>query len=172
MTTITKFRWFWAWEDDKEENWLREMSLQGYHLTSIGLPGIYKFEHGFAKDYVYRLDYLRDRKDYANYLQLFNDAGWNHMGEMHGWQYFYKEAVDGEDLEIYSDNESKAQKYQRILILLVIIFPLLINGLLWFLSRRNEIIAVIGVLYLAIIFIYIYGITKILMRIRQLKKKI
>jgi len=47
----------------------------------------------------------------------------------------------------------------------------LINGLL-ILSRRNEIIAVIGIIYMAIFFIYIFGITKILMRIGQLKKKI
>ena len=29
-TTITRqFRWFWAWDDDKEEAWLRDMSNQG-----------------------------------------------------------------------------------------------------------------------------------------------
>ena len=171
MTSIKKFKWFWAWDDEKEEIWLREMSKQGWHLSTFGPFGYYKFDQGFAKDYVYRLDYIRDRKDYANYLQLFNDAGWSHLGEMAGWQYFRKEAVEGDDLEIYSDNESKAQKYQRILTLLVIILPLLINGLL-ILSRRNEIIAVIGIIYMAIFFIYIFGITRILMRIGQLKKKI
>jgi len=171
MTTITKFRWFWAWDDEKEEEWLREMSLKGWHLTSVGIPTIYKFEQGFEKDYVYRLDYIRDRKDYSNYLQLFNDSGWDHIGEMSGWQYFRKEALNGEDLEIYSDNESKASKYQRILLLLVIILPLLMNGLL-ILSRRNEINDVIGVIYLAVFFIYIFGMTKILIRVSKLKKKL
>ncbi len=169
MTTKTKFKWFWAWDDEKEEAWLREMSQQGWHLTSIGLPAIYKFEQGLAKDYVYRMDYIRDRKDYSSYLQLFNDSGWDHMGEMNGWQYFRKEAINGEELEIYSDNESKVKKYQRVLLLLVIILPLLINGLL-ILTRRNAITDVFGILYLALFFIYIYGTTRILMRIRNLKK--
>lgn len=171
MTTMTKFKWFWAWDDEKEEAWLREMSRQGWHLTSVSVPTIYKFEKGFAKDYVYRLDYIRDRKDYANYLQLFNDSGWDHMGEMNGWQYFRKEALHGEELEIYSDNESKAKKYQRILLLLVIILPLMINGLS-IISRGNGISEPLGIIYLGLMFIYIFGITRILMRIGKLKKKI
>jgi hypothetical protein len=171
MTTITKFKLFWAWEDDKEENWLREMSQQGYHLSSLGLPGFYKFEQGFAKDYVYRLDYIRDRKDYANYLQLFNDSGWDHMGEMAGWQYFRKEAVNGDDLEIYSDNESKANKYQRVVLLLVIILPLLIN-MITVPFRSSGIPDVLRFIFFGFFFLYIYGLTKLLMRIRNLKKKI
>ena len=170
MTTIKKFHWFWAWEDEKEEDWLREMSQQGLHVSSIGIPGFYEFEQGFAKDYVYRLDYISDRKDYSNYLQLFHDSGWDHVGEMSGWQYFRKEALNGEDLEIYSDNESKARKYQRILLLLVIILPLLINGNL-IISRRDG-MEVLGIIYIVFMLIYIYGITRILMRIGKLKKKI
>lgn len=170
MTTIKKFHWFWAWDDEKEEAWLREMSQQGLHLSSIGMPGFYEFEQGLTKDYVYRLDYIRDRKDYSNYLQLFNDSGWDHIGEMSGWQYFRKEALEGEDLEIYSDNESKASKYQRVLLLLVIILPLLINGT-FIISRRDGAEA-LGIIFLAFMLIYIYGITRILMRIGKLKKKI
>lgn len=171
MTTMTKFKWFWAWDDEKEEAWLRDMSQQGWHLASVSVPSIYKFEQGFAKDYVYRLDYIRDRKDYTNYLQLFNDSGWDHMGEMNGWQYFRKESINGEDLEIYSDNESKAKKYQNILLLMVILLPLLINGIL-IISRRNGISEPLGIIYLGLMFIYIFGITRILMRIGNLKKKI
>jgi hypothetical protein len=167
MTTITKFKLFWAWEDDKEEAWLREMAQQGYHLFSVGLPGFYKFERGFAKDFVYRLDYIRDRKDYASYLQLFNDSGWDHMGEMAGWQYFRKEAVNGDDLEIYSDNESKANKYQRVLLLLVIVLPLLINSV-----TSSGIPEALKIIFFGFFLVYIYGFTKLLMRIRNLKKKI
>lgn len=170
MNTVKKFHWFWAWDDEKEEVWLREMSQQGLHLSSVGIPGFYEFKQGFAKDYVYRLDYIRDRKDYANYLQLFHDSGWDHIGEMSGWQYFRKEALNGEDLEIYSDNESKASKYQRVLLLLVIILPLLINGNL-IISRRDGSEAM-GIIFLALMLIYVFGITKILMRIGKLKKKL
>jgi len=27
--TIRVFRWFWAWEDDREEAWLGEMARRG-----------------------------------------------------------------------------------------------------------------------------------------------
>jgi len=171
MTTMTKFKWFWAWDDEKEETWLRDMSKQGWHLTSVSIPTIYKFEQGFAKDYVYRMDYIRDRIDYANYLQLFHDSGWDHMGEMNGWQYFRKEALNGEELDIYSDKESKASKYQRILLLMVIILPIMINGLL-ILTRNNTLTQTLGILYLGFFFTYIYGTTRILMRIGKLKKRI
>jgi len=29
MTTMKQFHWFWAWDDEKEENWLREMAQKG-----------------------------------------------------------------------------------------------------------------------------------------------
>ena len=55
--TIGKFKWFWAWQDEKEENWLRGMSQQGWHLLSAKPFGFYNFESGEKKDFVYRLDY-------------------------------------------------------------------------------------------------------------------
>jgi len=29
MTTMKQFHWFWGWDDEKEENWLREMAQKG-----------------------------------------------------------------------------------------------------------------------------------------------
>jgi hypothetical protein len=85
---IRKYKLFGAWNDDKEEAWLSGMARQGLHLHSLGFPGIYNFTAGEPREDVYRLDFITDRKDYQNYLQLFKDAGWEHMGEMGGWQYF------------------------------------------------------------------------------------
>jgi hypothetical protein len=83
---FTKFRWFWAWQDEKEEAWLGKMSKQGYHLSSINFPGFYSFGKGEPREYIYRLDYQTFRKkDRQEYLQLFKDAGWEYLGEMgHG----------------------------------------------------------------------------------------
>ncbi len=112
METMKIFHWFWVWDDDKEEAWLREMSQQGKHFKSVNLPAEYVFETGEPMDYVYRLDYFIDRKDMPTYLQIFEDAGWDYMGEMAGWQYFRIVNVNGETPEIYSDKASKAKKYQ------------------------------------------------------------
>ena len=94
MTTTKKFHWFWAWEDEKEEAWLREMSQKGQHFRSVSPPSTYIFEKGEPIDYVYRLDYFTNRKDRSNYLQIFQDAGWDYKGEMGGWQYFRQESIN------------------------------------------------------------------------------
>jgi hypothetical protein len=172
MTTIKKFHWFWAWEDEKEEAWLREMSLQGWHLKSYQFPSNYTFDKEEPVDYVYRLDYFIDRKDRENYLQLFRDAGWDHLGEMGGWQYFRKRTTNGEAPEIYSDNESKKKKYQRILLFLVIFLPIYSNVLFMTNRSSNIFIQVITFVMFVLMLIYIYAMLRLLRRITQLKNKI
>lgn len=89
-------KWFWAWEDEKEENWLREMSKQGYHLKEPLFIGSYLFESGEPQEYIYRLDFMSTpRKEQETYLQLFQDAGWEHVGSLGGWQYFRTRAEAG-----------------------------------------------------------------------------
>ena len=65
---ITKFRWFWAWQDETEERWLGEMSGRGFHLKSVGLPGIYTFQVSEPRPYTYRMDYQnftkKDKNEY------------------------------------------------------------------------------------------------------------
>lgn len=90
------------------------------------MPGFYTFGKGEARHDVYQLDFFTDHKAKADYLQLFMDAGWEYLGEMGSWQYFRKTALKGEVLEIFSDNKSKAKKYQRILLILVVLLPLYI----------------------------------------------
>jgi len=82
MTIKKVFHWFWAWEDEKEEVWLKEMSQSGWHFKSVGFPSNYSFEDGEQKEYIYRLDYFVNPKERANYLQIFKDGGWEHLGNM------------------------------------------------------------------------------------------
>src|SRR4030065_2966772 len=55
----------------------------------------------------------KDKRDES--LQIFQDAGWNYVGEMSNWRYWRKRVVNGETPEIFTDNESKIRKYQRLL---------------------------------------------------------
>ena len=127
MNTIQKFKWFWAWQDEKEEAWLAEMAQQGFHLEKIELPGQYTFRQGKPGNYVYRLDFQTLRsKDRDSYLQLFADAGWEHIGDMGGWVYFRHKVTDSEIPEIYSDLDSKIGKYHRLLAYLIIFLPIMI----------------------------------------------
>ena len=172
MTTKRQFHWFWAWEDEKEEAYLREMALDGWHFISVTLPGYYTFEKGEARNDVYRLDFLANHKDKDNYLQLFVDAGWEHAGEYGSWQYFRKSAPQGETPEIYTDNESKQKKYSRILLFLVIFFPIysvLINDLH---KAEGLLYEIATFVFFLIMLLYAYAMVMLIRRISQLKKKL
>jgi hypothetical protein len=113
-TTRAIWKWFWTWQDEQEENWLASMARQGWHLKSIGFPGIYTFESGDPRDDVYRLDYLKERKDFDQYLQLFQDAGWEHVADYNFWLYFRTRNAGATPPEIFTDTTSKILKYRRI----------------------------------------------------------
>ena len=186
-TIARKFKWFWPWQDEQEEGWLREMSQQGWHLRSVGgrvrvgrwhlpvgLSWFYSFVVGEPRDYVYRLDFQDSLKDKQDYLQLFHDAGWENIGEKSSWQYFRKEVRPGEVVEIFTDVESKIGKYKRQLvplgILLIVFFILFVPNLFedydyawWRIILRLA--ALLATLWLS------FTILRVMWRIRQLRKK-
>ena len=180
--TINKNKLFWPWQDEKEEVWLEEMSREGWHLQSVKLLCNYTFAKGEPEPYVYRLDYyLRDKSTYPEYLQIFQDAGWEYIGELSNWRYWRKRKVDGDTPEIFTDRESKIKKYQRLLGILAFFLVFLVfmgmnlvrGGWPWDADTPLLITAIytIGVIaYAVLIPIYIVSVLKILDRIKQLKK--
>ena len=172
MTTRKQFHWFWAWDDEKEEAWLRELANQGWHFKSVSPPGNYVFEQGEPKDHVYRLDFFTERKDKVNYLQIFQDAGWEYMGEMNSWQYFRKESINGEAPEIFSDNESKSKKYQRIMFILVAIMPIFVVNLNNLNRHPGVFYEVITFVMFCFLIFFSYAIIRLGLRVNQLKKKV
>ncbi len=172
--TIRKIKWFFPWQDEQEETWLRSMSKRGWHLFSVGLPCTYRFRAGEPRDYVYRLDYQTfPKKDKQEYQQLFRDAGWEYIGEMSAWQYFRKEVREEEPLEIFTDVESKIAKYERILaflwffwVVLIVVFPTrgisIDNPYPWWVAMQ--------VLALLVWLFFTYNIVRLTLRIRQLKR--
>jgi hypothetical protein len=168
-TTFCKFRLFWAWQDHEEEAWLRQMAQQGYHLSSLVFSTIYEFTHGEPRDVVYRLDYTDVRKkDIQEYMQLFQDAGWECVDGWAGWYYFRKPADSESANEIYTDAESKNQKYQRLLTYLII-FPIVLASSLSQIFRDDS-IPLLNFFYLLVFLFWIYIIGSIIRRIQQLKR--
>jgi hypothetical protein len=168
---IRKFRWFWAWDDDKEEAWLRELSNQGQHLQSVSYPGFYTFEKGEKKDFIYRLDFTPSLKNKEDYLSLFHDAGWQHLGTMNSWQYFRIEASHKTTGEIYSDTESKSERYKRLMWFLTAFLPLLIASLFNMIEMaRHPLAFVMLIIILVLLASYFYGIFRLYRRIQELKK--
>ena len=170
--TIRKFKWFWAWQDEQEESWLSEMAEQGFHLERISMPGFYHFQIGEPKSFIYRLDYQALRtKDKESYLQLFADAGWEHVGDMSSWVYFRRKVQPGDIPDIYSDVESKIGKYQRIMMYLVIFLPIMIVLFTGAPDQLGPAFLIIKGLFLILLLLYVLAMIQLFRRINQLKTK-
>ncbi len=168
--TKREFKWFWAWNDEEEEAWLRKMAQQGWHLIKAGAFGTHTFEKGAPKDVVYRLDFKLADVDKEEYLQLFADAGWEHVGEMGGWQYFRIEVAEGQTPEIYTDNASKIKKYQRILLFLTIFLPIYSTMLYRTSESPSAFMRVAELMMAAFMMLYVYAMVRLFLRIQELKK--
>lgn len=164
------FRWFWAWNDEQEEAWLTDMARKGWHLCEPGVFGFYTFERGAPHNVVYRLDFKTAGKDREEYPQLFADAGWEHVGEMGGWQYFRKEAPEGETPEIYTDTSSKIHKYQRPFLFLVILLPIWSVTLSTVGGGPTDLMKALSLVLGLFILLYAYALLRIFLRILQLRK--
>jgi hypothetical protein len=169
--TITKFKWFWAWQDEKEEEWLGEMAAQGLHLDGFDFPTLYRFRKGEPVEFVYRLNYPGViKKDRESYLQLFEDTGWEHVCEMGGWVYFRRQIQPGEPTEIFTDVESKVRKYQRVLMYLIIFLPIwLVVGPNFEANSMTLFDNVVFVLYTAMTLLWAFAIINLIRRVRQLQ---
>ncbi len=170
--TLRRFKLFFAWQDDKEEDWLREMANKGWHLSSFGLPGFYSFSLGEPQDVVYRLDFITSKIDMADYLQLFRDAGWEHLGSLVGWQYFRKPADTEGVNEIYTDPESKIQRHRRLVGYLLFFLPIMIV----LFTRIGDpssypFFGVMKIFSAIVLILYAYAMVRIFMRMNQLRRR-
>lgn len=134
MQKIVK-KWFWAWNDDKEESFLEEMAAKGLILESVKL-GMYTFAEGEPKKTKFQLDFKGLTKmSESEYLQFFEDSGWKNISRLGSWYYFAKDYNEGDepDMSIFNDNKSRMQKYRRLIFFLLITgFPLYYNVLILF----------------------------------------
>lgn len=176
---IRKLKWFWLWQDREQEEWLREMSSQGWHLKSV-TRWLFKFEKGSPKDFHYCLDFLKKARvgffstaddEIQDYLRLLEDAGWERIGQRRGWQYVRRPSNLAGPGRIYTETESKIDQYRRILwfitlaspVFLVVFLANLDAYPLWFQVLLLSVLA-IGVSYAGI------NCLMILRRIRDLHR--
>lgn len=172
-STMKKFKVFWAWQDEQEEAWLREMSLQGWHLRELNFPTVYTFERGAPQDLTYRMDFITSSTKREEYFQLFRDAGWLHLGQMGGWQYFRKPSADGSAPEIYTDAESKMQKYGRLLTILIVFLPIMMANLRTVGDHSESIPGqIIMAVYFILYLLYVFALIRVGWRVISLKKKL
>ena len=99
---------------EKEEQWLEQMSKDGYHLENTFFG--YHFQRGEPEEAIIKIDFRTFRRtdDFIDYCTMFEDSGWKHLSgtKSSGIQYF-KKIDDTAGDEIFSDNNSKATRYKR-----------------------------------------------------------
>jgi hypothetical protein len=172
----TMHKLFFAWDFEKEEAWLNEMSAKGLQLVSVGFCK-YQFEEGERGEYTYRLELLENlpsNPESVSYIRFLEETGVEHIGSVLRWVYFRKKAADGK-FEIYSDIDSRIRHYRRILLIFFAVTPInimnIFNTLNSYLVRDLPVYLVYFVLSSVIVLLLSYGILKMIWKIHRLKKE-
>lgn len=166
------FKLFWAWEEDKECDWLREMSNKGWHLKAFNM--IHYFEKGEPKDYVYNIDWKSTANvDIDEYITIFGDLGWEHVTEFFGYQYFRTESGKEIAPSIYSDNTSKIEKFKglrRVIIIGGILNVYNLFNLNFILDiRKFSFHTILNILVISVTLLIVFGFYKINNKIKELE---
>lgn len=115
---ITRHKWFWAWDYDKEERWLNEMAEKGLSLVAVGFC-TYIFEESAEGDYQIRLELLNNLPSHVEsqkYIRFLEETGVEYVGSYIRWAYFRKKKANGE-FDLYSDYPSRIAHFNRMLML-------------------------------------------------------
>lgn len=129
---ITKRRFFFAWDEQKELKFLNEMATEGKIFKKVRFFKYY-FEEGLPQTTKFAADFRSfDKMKEAEYLQLYQDAGWAYVCKYGGW-YYFQCLGDSESSLLFNDYQSQLDKYKRILLYLLIIgVPLYYQILIFF----------------------------------------
>ncbi len=110
---ISRFRWIWAWDFDKEEEWLNTMAASGWTLYKVGYC-MYYFERTEPDEYTVRLE-MHDRDD--AYISFLEETGAEYIGRVTKWIYLRRKSELG-SFELFSDIDSRIAHLGRIATLL------------------------------------------------------
>ena len=112
-------KWFWAWEFDKEEQWLNDMAAQGKALVSARYC-TYEFEDSQPGEYAVRLEMLENSPtspEGQQYIEFVESTGAEYVGRVMKWVYFRKKTADG-PFELHGDNATRIKHLGGIIRLL------------------------------------------------------
>ena len=122
MANITVHRWIWAWDFDKEEEWLNDMAAQGWVLDGIGYC-TYHFRSCEPGEYMVRLElldgsiHMQKNREYITFLE---ETGVEVVGNWLKWVYFRKKTSEG-GFDLFSDIDSRIRHLGRICRLFIIL---------------------------------------------------
>ncbi len=111
---------------EKEEKWINSQIEKGYRLEKVSFFSGYTFRTVSEDDAVgngigtVKIDFrhFKNEDEKNEYLTFFEDCGWRKIISLSGMtgEVFYFEKVKAEASDdIFSDNESRAERYKRVL---------------------------------------------------------
>jgi len=93
----TIFRLYYVWQWEKEEQWLNEMSNDGWQLAHATI-GKYNFVTGKPNEYTYRLELLEKglhSEESTSYLNFLKETGIEMVGKCKSWIYLRSKTAEG-----------------------------------------------------------------------------
>ena len=102
-------KWFWAWEFEKEEQWLNGMAQSGWLLDRVGFC-TYHFVPCEPGEYTIRLEMRGTDEDYLTFME---ETGAEYVGRVFQWIYFRKKAELGA-FDLFSDLDSKIRHLDKV----------------------------------------------------------
>ena len=163
--TKKEFKYFTIAQYEQEQDYLSEMHRNGWKLVKIIFPGVYFFEECEQEDVVYQLDFNAEGiADKTEYIQLFEDCGWEHLFEFVGYSYFRKKREgEQEDDSIFTDMASRVDMMKRVfkgrvLPLLALFAGIIVPQLALNLNQNDgRLSSLIVILYFVVFYIYVFA---------------
>ncbi len=168
MTTKREFKYFTIFAYEKEQDYLREMHKSGWKFVRVSGFGMYHFKKCEPEDVVYQLDYNKEGLAHKEeYIQMFQDCGWEYLQEYVGYSYFRKSAseMNGNE-EIFCDDSSRLHMMERVfkgrmVPLFVLFFAVLLPQFCIQISMHNYSIAfMVGLVLILYIVVFAAGAKK------------
>ncbi len=180
MSNIKKeIKLFNVFQYDEEAAYLREMHKKGWKFVKVSGLGSYTFEECEPEDVIYQLDYNQEgMKEKDEYVQMFEDCGWEYLNDYFGYSYFRKEADEMSEGEngIFCDEESRMDLFKRVFrgraIPLILLFALTcVNLATQLLSSREYVFGkIVIVLIVVVLIIYLFVFFQFAKKYRQFMK--
>lgn len=173
--TIHKLFFFWDFQ--KEEDWLNDMASIGLALVAVD-GARYTFEQSEPGEFGVRLELLNNLPSHPEsdqYIRFIESTGAEYIGATLRWVYFRKRKANG-PFDLYSDYECRAKHLNRIL---AMVSPVCFLALVMaanfgrqYLSGENaSFTGWIAAFEIAIFALFAFGIVKILLIKRRMKKE-
>ncbi len=175
---FTAHKLFFAWDYDKEENWLNEMAAKGMHLTGVGLCK-YVFEEGEPGAYQYHLEWLKNwpaHPESISYIRFLENMGVEHVGCFKKWLYLRQRTHS--DIPFAPQLDEQISHLKRLLCLIAVLVPVLLFGTFSlytsFRLSRGAVMAfpaIMALFYVCLWACIAYGAVKLVRAYRRLKKE-